>query len=261
MKTHTLLPLLAASAWAFVQPQQIPKAETTKTDNFTWTDPFGIHLPEELGVLCSAELTFTASEYLLHDLFEHAPKGLWAYADTLKDTLSGKPYPGGWDGLDPHMYDRPLLSMSYADVPLPVREWIEEQQRGDDSDAEDEGKYLFAVFERQTDSEHKVTKTVTPAQTPEKTRRFRVLDEMRIVIFAPGALYRILPLWVAKGSGCKDQLLDLGNYSSKPADGAVIAWTTAHTTPNRNEGEREITFTVKAQAIQAAKSHDEKEEL
>ena len=206
MKIITLLPLLAAAGRAFGPPKQLPKAETTKTDSFAWTDPFESQLPKELVALCSAELTFKASEYLLHDLFEHAPKGLWAYADTLKDTFAGKPYPGGWDGLDPHMYDRPLLSMSYADVPLPVREWIEEQQRGEDGDAAAGGKDLFAVFERQTDPEHKATATVTP-ETPEKAGRLRALDKKRIAIFAPGALYRILPLWVAEGSDCKGEFI------------------------------------------------------
>ncbi|OAA53615.1 hypothetical protein SPI_09322 [Niveomyces insectorum RCEF 264] len=250
------LALLAGPAAAvFGLHNQPPKAVTTRADDFPWTNPFGkYHAP--LAATCTAQRTFRANEFLLHDLFEAEPKGLWPYADALKGVFSGRPYPGGWDGLDPHMYDRPLLSMAYADVPVAVREWIEEQERAVDGEGGDDGgdktksgKNLFAVFERAHDGTTKVPKTVRPQATLEKARMFRPLDKKRIVVFAPGALYRILPLWVAEDSACKDQLLDLANYSPTPKDGAVVAWTTLHTATDRHKDDRGMTFTIKAQVL------------
>lgn len=274
-------PCWVAAVAAFGAHNQPPKGEVTKTDNFVWADPFHDHrLAHKLTAACTVERTFHAREFLLHDLYEHDPKGLWAYGDALKTIFKGRPYPGGWDGLDPHMYDRPLLLMDYVDVPLAVREWIEEGERevddedlGDAGDAEKkkeiEGrKNLFAVFERPTEPEQKVTKTVVPAKTAAKAALLRPLDAKRVVIFAPGALYGILPLWAAAGVDAAeatesserseggrracDGLLNLDHYAPKPKDGGVIAWTTQHTAPNRSKNERSMTFTIKAQTLKAA---------
>ncbi|KAL1887150.1 hypothetical protein Sste5346_010408 [Sporothrix stenoceras] len=272
---------LATTVAAFGAHNQPPKGEVTKTDNFVWADPFHDHrLAHKLTPSCTVEKSFAAREFLLHDLYEHDPKGLWNYGDALKTIFTGRPYPGGWDGLDPHMYERPLMLMEYADVPVAVREWIEEAEREVGEEEEDERsedekkkkkarKNLFAVFERATEPEQKVTKTVVPAKTAAKAAALRPLDTKRVVIFAPGALYSILPLWVAdeaaaEGSeSCAKSLLSLDNYAPKPKDGGVIAWTTAHTAPNRGKGERAMTFTIKAQTLQAAgaASFGGKEEL
>ncbi len=45
--------------------------------------------------------------------------------------------------------------------------------------------------------------------------------------------------------------MNLSRYTSKPKDGAVVAWTTHHSTPNRQKDERDIKFTIKAQALKA----------
>lgn len=265
-----------------------PKGEVGPTDNFVWADPFHDHrLANKLRATCTVERSFPAREFQLHDLYEHEPRGLWAYADTLKGLFKGRPYPGGWDGLDPHMYERPLLLMEYADMPVAVREWIEESGRahdndGDDGEEEDEDakkardarRHLFAVFERPAEPMEKVLKTAKPPKTAARAALLRPLDVKKVVIFAPGALYGILPLWVAdaadttgaaagvetggpaKGAGCgsaaKERLLALEHYAPKPKDGGVIAWTTAHTEPDRSKNERAMTFTIKAQTLQAA---------
>ena len=48
-----------------------------------------------------------------------------------------------------------------------------------------------------------------------------------------------------------DTLLDLQKYTPKIADGAVVAWTTSHTSLDRMLDKREIEFTVKAQVLMA----------
>ncbi len=200
MKCLLVLPFAgAAVAFAgFGAKSPMPEVQVTKVANFSWADPFASHRMRPGGKLeaaCGAERTFAAREYLLHDLYEHEPRGLWPYGDALKRSFAGRPYPGGWGGLDPHLYDRPLLSMSYGDVPLAVRAWIEANGR----DPQSPDRHLFAVFERPVAEGEKVVQTVVPAKTPEKAAQFRPLDARRIVIFAPGALYKILPLWVAEG--------------------------------------------------------------
>ncbi|CAK7201381.1 hypothetical protein SEUCBS139899_004085 [Sporothrix eucalyptigena] len=260
-----------AAVMAFGAHNEPPKGVVGPTENFDWADPFHDHrLVNKLSPACSIERTFSANEFQLHDLYEHDPKGLWAFGDVLKTIFQGRPYPGGWDGLDPHMYDRPLLYMNYSDMPIAVREWIEEGERVPENlDDEDEAdkkkrearKNLFAVFERPMEPMKKVTKTVTPPKTAAKAAQLRPLDAKRVVIFAPGALYGILPLWVAEAAeskaegtaGCNGKLLrNLDVYAPKPKDGGTIAWVTEHTEPNRSKGERAMKFTVKVQTLQAA---------
>lgn len=46
-------------------------------------------------------------------------------------------------------------------------------------------------------------------------------------------------------------LTDLTKYGSKLADGGVVAWPTAYTTPDRSTKERNMEFTIKAQVLSA----------
>ena len=88
--------------------------------------------------------------------------------------------------------------MKYSDVPIAVREWIEDNERTEDSAL----KGLFAVYNRAAEGarpKETVVVAATPSPIPESERK---ADEERVVIFAPGALYETLPLWVAEGSGC-----------------------------------------------------------
>jgi hypothetical protein len=43
-----------------------------------------------------------------------------------------------------------------------------------------------------------------PQETP-VDEEWRARDPNRVVIFAPGAVYEVLPLFVAEGSGCEGE--------------------------------------------------------
>ncbi|EQB58135.1 hypothetical protein CGLO_01656 [Colletotrichum gloeosporioides Cg-14] len=236
--------LLAGTASAFqLGGKEMPQPETTMADNFPWRDPFTAKTTDSYDHTCEASKTFAATQYTLHDLFEKPPVGLFPWGDGLKLFFSGREYPGGWAGLDRHMYDRNLLMMDYSDLPLRVREWIEEQERTEDSN----GKGLFAVFDKPTTEEEKIKDRVTVSKSP--TDVDRDLDQKRVAIFAPGALYHILPLFVADGSDCQATLADLSNYSATPKDAVVVSWPISHTRPNTAQKKRDIEFTVKAQVL------------
>ncbi|KAI3399598.1 hypothetical protein diail_6237 [Diaporthe ilicicola] len=218
-----------------------PKIEPTKLENFNWTNPFSSPKLANFDATCESKRTFAASEYQLHDLQLPEPKGLQPYGEALKDFFGGREYPGGWDGIDAHRYERNLLKMEYADVPVKVREWIEEEERN-----EGPGKGLFAVYQKPAEGE-----TVRKVAKLPKGDHLRPLDQKRAVIFAPGAVYETLPLWVAEGSECEETLSDLTKYGPKLKDGGVVAWPTDYTTPKRSLQERQIEFTIKAQVLSA----------
>ena len=188
---------LAASANA-LGPQPPPKVDPTPTENFDWTDPYGSPELKRFDAACEAQSKFAASEYQLHDLMKGEPVGLWPYADALKTYFSGREYPGGWDGIDNHGYERTLLKMTYSDIPVKVREWIEEQER-----TKGKGKGLYAVYEKPPEGQA----APGPVKVPKKEAadKSRPLDNKKVAIFAPGALYEVLPLWVADGSDCKSR--------------------------------------------------------
>lgn len=182
-------------------PQPIPpRVAPTKLDNFTWADPFardGINgITNNLGASCESTRTFAASEYQLHDLHDAEPLGLAPYGDALKHIFGGRQYPGGWHGVDPHGYERTLLKMEANDVPLKVREWVAEQERSSDSN----NKGLYAVYDKPKKAQ-RVAGTANLDE--EQDDDDRVWDAQRVVIFAPGAIYENLPLWVAEGSDCE----------------------------------------------------------
>ena len=217
----------------------------TPAENFTWSDPFAQPAIRNFDVTCSTELTFKAGEFLLHDLQAKSPKGLWNYGDALKKVFKDRPYPGGWDGIDRHLHDREVIIMEYSEMPLAVREWIEEQDRTGAA-----GKGLFAVYEK-PGLEEKAEDVVAPPAEGQTIEERAESDKNKVALFCPGALYSILPLWVAEKSGCKYALFNLGSYSAEPKDGGVVAWTTGHTLPDRGAGERDMTFTIKAQSLKA----------
>ncbi|KAB5571754.1 hypothetical protein GE09DRAFT_1096759 [Coniochaeta sp. 2T2.1] len=221
-----------------------PEGKPTKMEDFQWADPFSSSKIRKFSAQCEADKSFRAREYLLDDLSVEPPLGIAPWADALKKIFKGRPYPGSWDGIDPHGYDRNLLMMEYSEVPIPVREWIEEQERTDG-----DGKGLFAVYEKPKDAQHKI-QNVVKFPTKGMTPALRPLDKKKVVLFAPGALYDLLPMWVAEGSNCKDTLLDTSKYSPKVADGAVVAWPVHHGRANRKKDERDIEFTIKAQVLQ-----------
>ncbi|KAK8102959.1 hypothetical protein PG984_016105 [Apiospora sp. TS-2023a] len=230
---------------------------TTATKDFRWKNPFssgdGSAAAAGPDLLlkpsCSATRSFKAHQYLLDDLKEAPPLGLGPYADRLKTFFQGREYPGSWDGLDPHGYDRNVVLMEWDDVPEAVRAWIDEQakqkkKKKEETDEEEtkaekekedlSGKGLFAVY-----------------------RKARAPKEHKVVIFAPGAIYETLPLWVAEDCDCKNTLLDLSKYTPEVGDGAVVGWVTEHTTPSREKQEREMQFTIRVESLELAKTAPE----
>jgi hypothetical protein len=192
--------LLASSASAFGGTKPTPKPEITKVEGFKWTDPFASRKYKRFTPSCDAKQTFQAFEYQLHDLSDEQPLGLAPFDEALKKVFRSREYPGSWGGWDHHQYDRTLLMMEYWDVPLKVREWIEDQERSDG-----EGKGLFAVYTKPAVG-NKVHNTVTPPSL-QKAATLRPLDKKKLVLFAPGAIYDTLPLWVAAGSKCEGMCL------------------------------------------------------
>jgi hypothetical protein len=180
-------------------PPPRPGGNPAKLEDFKWADPFSSRRMKKFSADCSAEKTFSAREYLLDDLSEKLPNGLKPWSAALKKLFSGRAYPGSWDGIDPHGYDRNLLMMEYSEVPIAVREWIEDQERNDG-----EGKGLFGVYDKPKESDDTIRNVVKFA-SPEMAAGLRPLDQKRVAIFAPGAVYDILPLWVAASSECKGE--------------------------------------------------------
>lgn len=158
------------------------------------TDPGGFEVP------CKHIVEFHAHQYRFSDIHKPFPDGLKAWAEVIEAIFEQKYYPGGWDGADLRGKHRDLLMMEYKEIPEAVREWIKEQQKIDRHD--DEKAHLrerYAVFEKPKGEVLSVWDTVAPTPSPGVV----IKDEDKIVVFAPGALYDILPLWVAKGSPCE----------------------------------------------------------
>lgn len=206
MKFETLLALGGlltgvATAIGPANPKSPPRlrGKREKMQNWKWPNPFESPRHSKFDAACEVERVFSAQEFLLDDLSESGPGGLLAYRDALKQVFSAREYPGSWDGIDPHGYDRNLLMMGYDEMPLRVREWIEEQERTDGP-----GKGLFAVYNRPMPGTRVLHTIKVPAETP-VAEEWRSKDDRRVALFAPGALYEMLPLWVAEGSGCEGE--------------------------------------------------------
>ncbi|KAM5352179.1 hypothetical protein ACJ41O_004902 [Fusarium nematophilum] len=197
--------ILAGISQAF-QMRQPPPIDLV--DGFNWKNPFSSEAISAFQPACEAKASFNALEYTLHELMEPPPAGLKPWAKGLKEAFSGREYPGGWSGLDPHLHGRSLLLMDYDKLPLVVRQWIEEEER-----TNGEGKALFAILDKPQGEEDEMEKVV---EFPAADKIDRSEDQQRVAIFAPGAIYRILPLWAAETSECKGKPLILNLSSPQP---------------------------------------------
>ena len=207
---HTILPimkafstqLLATSAMlaglsqAF-EMRRPPPVELVK--GFEWANPFAPGAMAAFKSRCDDKKQFEVFEYTLAELMEPPPKGLKPWATGLKAVFANREYPGAWLGLDHHAGGRSVLLMNYDEIPLLVREWIEQQERTDG-----EGKALFAVLEKPKNDDDEIEKVV---EFPEADKIDRASDKDKVAVFAPGALYGILPLWVAEASECKGKMI------------------------------------------------------
>ncbi|KAK4183240.1 Glucarate dehydratase [Podospora australis] len=219
----------------------VGKAE--KMANWKFPNPFSNPRHKKYDVTCEVEKVFPAREFVLDDLAVPEPNGLLQYRDALKTVFGMREYPGSWDGIDPHGYDRHILEMGYDELPLKVREWIEQQERTNGP-----GRGLYAVYPRA----HPGTRAMNTVPVPEKVpvpAEYREKDDRRVVLFAPGAIYEVLPLWLAEGTPCDDALSSTDKYTGKIADGGVVGWPVHISRPKRAIGEREVEFRLKAQVL------------
>jgi hypothetical protein len=187
MKAHHLLSSILPLASALKQTGPPPEVVST----FKWRDPFGAYAetPAGFAAACSAEAEFAARQYKLRDHMAEPPRGFSPWADALSPVFRGKPFPGSWGGWDEHGMNRQIVVMDYADVPVAVKDWIESP--------EGKEKSWFAVYDKPAEEGQKVNETAPPRASSEEK------GENQVMIFAAGALYEILPLWLADASGCK----------------------------------------------------------
>ena len=204
MKANTIplaIALLASTAhgfnWFWKRAEPEPTADLA--EGFQWKNPFSSDAISSFEPSCESIVDFNALEYTLHDLTQPPPEGLKPWEVDLQKSFSveGYRYPGTWDGVDRHLDDRNIVLMDYDKLPIPVREWIEEQGR-----AGGQGKGLFQIFEKPGEAD-------APSEDrelwPAADKVDRTLDAQKVAIFAPGAIYSILPLWAAEKSECKGE--------------------------------------------------------
>lgn len=176
-------------------------------ESFRWARPFPDDGTPPMGfvVRCEVKASLQAKQYKFREISsELAP---WAGA--LRDFYTERPYAGHWDGVNEGGDNRDLIMMEWKDVPKLVREWIEEQHRlGRDKD----NRWSFAIFQKPKKKDDIVTETLraiptaAPGEDPASVREAaKVKDKDKVVFFVAGAIYEILPLWVAKGSKCESK--------------------------------------------------------
>ncbi|KAK4154429.1 hypothetical protein C8A00DRAFT_42788 [Chaetomidium leptoderma] len=251
----------AAINWDIYEYGVVPTFQWSRPFPDDGSDPGGFHIN------CRHSAAFQAKLYKLKDLPDAPPAGLAPWHSAIEHFLRQREYVGSWDGVDHKGEDREVVVMEWVDVPVTVREWIEEQQR--DERPTNEARWLFAVFQKPQGDGDKVYGTVRPqpqvtaepvaaGQEQEQERGDKqgeaekvpeVADKDKIVVFPAGAIYEIMPLWVSKGSGCERDFNNLARYKAQAVDHSVLAWPVDHTKPNRDLGKRDITFTIDAMSV------------
>jgi len=183
-----LLLLLATVAQSYGADPAVVISQVV--DSFKWQDPFDSHAtPPGFQITCEATATFQATQHVLTDLHKPTPLGLQPWADAIKFFFGGRPFPGSWEGVDALGVNREVIKMEYTDVPIAVKDWIEEQKTNPEGN-----RFLFGVYDKPNAAGEKISR---------QAQRGDGADENKIVLFAAGAIYEILPLWVAKTSGCE----------------------------------------------------------
>lgn len=138
-------------------------------------------VPGGFHISCLAVSSFPAKQYTAADLRRPYPDGLEAWAPMLEHSVEDRTYPGGWEGDELKGDDKLLLLMELTDVPATVRAFVEHK----DMDGHSAKRWHFSVLDK-------------PGAAPDSAAAGD-----KVMIFAPGALYDILPLWVADNSRCR----------------------------------------------------------
>jgi len=241
---RSLLPTLSLVAAAAANFLHWDAVENPIVKSFLWTMPFPSDGEDPMGfdVECVAQADFKALQFKLSELWVHYPAGLRPWAPAIEEFLRHRDYPGHWDGVDHGGHEgakREYIFMEWRDVPHYVRDWIEEQQR---HGKDEHNRWLFAVMEKPKGEDEQVSTTLRPPPTatpppgvssPSESSSaaaavteapsvnddgvveapyHKVADEDKVLFFAAGALYQILPLWVAHGSSCEGKSIHSAIY-------------------------------------------------
>jgi len=183
-------------------------------ESFKWTRPFPDDHTSPMGFesRCNVLHQFHAKQFKYREF--HGPE-LQRWGDLLTDFYTRKPYPGHWDGVNEGGDNRDLMMMEWKDVPKAVQHWIEEQMLTGKAD-DNRWSWLIAA-KHPAKGEDKVTQTVGPSAEPtmspgenldghKREMVPKLKDKEKVLFFVAGAMYDILPLWVAKYSKCESTL-------------------------------------------------------
>jgi len=180
----------------------------------------GLEAPIGWESACEAHGTFKARQYDLAvegDRTRPLPFGLGPWEGAIKNFLHGRAYPGhfrgdkGEEDGSAHGSRKVFLTMEWTEVPRAVRRWVEDHQRKEWVDQHEH--WMFAVLEHpQGDETIPSTLPPPPASTAvgedgaAAAPSGRVVeDKDKVLFFAAGAIYELLPLWVAEGSQCESK--------------------------------------------------------
>ncbi|KAL5877054.1 hypothetical protein ACKVWC_006208 [Pyricularia oryzae] len=249
-----LLVLLYLSSPALAWDHLDRKHPTHRTlSTFLWTRPFldlelkaenphadpkdlDRDIPGGFHVYCEATKTFAARQLTAADLHKPPPDGLEPWAAALDVALHQRVYPGGWDGEELIGDGMQVLVMEYSDVPPTVRRFVEQEG----VDAHTAKRWQFGVYDKPGRAGKQRRVAFGEGSSYVEDRPTAPQD--KVMIFAPGALYDILPLWVADDSACKKQFQDLDKYVKHAEHNRVIAWPMTHTEPDPAPGGRKTIF-------------------
>jgi hypothetical protein len=96
--------------------------------------------------------------------------------------------------------------MNWLDVPVPVRKWVDAEEHHDRKEGMQGKWWMFGQFER----------PVTLRRHGDSAGNGTgVQDGDKVLLFAPAAIYEMLPLWVAEGSECEGKIRFLSNLTCK----------------------------------------------
>jgi hypothetical protein len=226
--------------------------------------PYGFEAP------CRSEKTFNAKQYVLAQL----DKSWKPAVNEILGDHQPHPHPGGWEDGERDGGDSVVI-MEYADVPTAVRDWILEQYRARKADGTRRW-WLFGIAEKPREGQD--AKFIDPAESlvvgeAEGGMRQELPDKDKVLMFAPRALYEILPLWVAKKSSCEGKFLhakechneiyvsllsltsfaadflNLAKYDDHAEEGGVVAWPMERTPPNVKDNDPSISFKIRAYLV------------
>ncbi|CAK7215538.1 hypothetical protein SBRCBS47491_002515 [Sporothrix bragantina] len=228
--------------------------------HWNWHRPFPDHGEPPMGfeTKCNVVKKFHARNYRLGDLRTGNPDhAVYPFAAGIEKYIAGRMYPGSWDGVDHGGMQRDILMMDWRELPVYVRQWIENEEMKR-PDREDGRTWRFMVFQKKLKKE---VATATEPPTPLRAvptegaevstwKLPEVADRDKVVFFAPGQLYPILPLFNAKGGGkCEDSFSDLSRYVPAAKDDSVVAWPFEHSKPDLEHGKVDIYFKIRTEHV------------